>query len=227
MILTLIRVVILYLLIVISMRIMGKRQIGELHPTELVVTIILSEIAAIPLQDNEIPLLNSISAILLLVAFELISSLLIIKSVKFRKLLLGNSLIVIRDGKIDLEQMKRLRFSLEDLLETLRGKDIFDISEVQYAILETNGQVSVMLKPEYNPATAGQLGVPTEDCGVHRTVLYDGKIVADGFADCGLDEKKLLNMLKKKKLTPKDVVLMTANKAGEVNIVLKTGVIEG
>jgi len=218
--------VILYLLIIVSMRIMGKRQIGELQTSELVVTILLSELAAIPLQDNKIPMLNSVLAILLLVAFEVLGSVFIVKSSKFRQIFLGNSLIVIRDGRIDIPQLKRLRLSIEDLLESLRGKDIFDISEVQYAILETNGQISVMLKPEHKTATAKMLKLPITDNGVHCTVVYDGKIVTSNFSDCNMNEHRLHDILNRKNLTLKDVMLMTADRAGNLNIIIKTGGIE-
>ena len=142
------RTVILYIVIIVSMRILGKRQIGELQPAELVITILLSEILAIPMQDTSLPLMNTIIPVLLLVGFEIIISILNLKSVKFRSAMQGNPLIVIREGKIDQKQLKELRFTTDDLLEELRKKDIFDISEVWYAIVETDGTLSVMLKAD-------------------------------------------------------------------------------
>ena len=129
------RTVILLIIIVIAVRIMGKRQIGQLQPAELVVTILLSEIAATPMQDNDIPMLNSVVAILVLVALEIIMSALSLKSIKIRGVLQGNSVILIKDGEIQQNQMKRLRFTLDDLLEALRQKDVFDVSLLStYAI---------------------------------------------------------------------------------------------
>ena len=142
------RTVILYIVIIASMRILGKRQIGELQPAELVITILLSEILAIPMQDTSLPLMNTIIPVLLLVGFEIIISILNLKSVKFRSAMQGNPLIVIREGVIDQKQLKELRFTTDDLLEELRKKDIFDVSQVWYAIVETDGTLSVMLKAD-------------------------------------------------------------------------------
>ena len=130
MLITLFRSIILYVLIIAAVRIMGKRQIGELQPTELVITIMISEIAAIPMQDNGLPLFNSIIPILVLVAFEIILSVINMKSMRFRRVMEGNSIIVIRDGKVDQAALKKLRITTDDLTESLRQKDVFDISEV-------------------------------------------------------------------------------------------------
>ena len=167
MLVTLVRALILYVLIIICMRIMGKRQLGELQPTELVITILLSEIAAIPMQDNALPLGNSIVAVLLLVALEVINSVVVLKSSRCRSFLQGNSIVVIRDGVIDQKQLKRLRFTMDDLFDQLRQKDVFDISDVRYAIVETNGQLSVMLKPEKETVTAEMADIQNETKGLH------------------------------------------------------------
>ncbi|NLB36806.1 MAG: DUF421 domain-containing protein, partial [Clostridiales bacterium] len=144
---TLLRVVIIYILVIVSVRLMGKRQIGEMQPTELVITILLSEVAALPIQDSSQPIINSIVAVLLLVSFEIINSILSLKIGKYRTLVQGNSLIVIRNGVIDQKQILRLRLTVDDLLESLREQGVFDIKDVEYAILETNGKISVLLKP--------------------------------------------------------------------------------
>lgn len=148
---TLIRTGIIYILIIAAVRLMGKRQIGELQPSELVITILISEIAAIPLQDNGMPLVNTLVSIFLLIALEIISSVLNMKSGKFRDFMQGHSIILIRDGKLDQKKLTQLRFTMDDLLEALRQKDIFSIDEVQYAVVETNGTLSVLLKPENRP----------------------------------------------------------------------------
>ena len=147
-----IRTLILFVVIIFGLRLMGKRQIGQLQPAELVITILLSEIAATPMQDNDISMLNSVVAIMILVSLEIIMSAISLKSMSFRGLLQGNSIVIIKDGVIDPGQMKRLRFTLDDLLEALRQKDVFDIEEVEYAVVETNGTLSVLLKPCYRPA---------------------------------------------------------------------------
>lgn len=216
-----IRTVILYIAVITCVRVMGKRQIGELQPSELVITILISEIAAIPMQDADIPLINTIVPFLILVSLEIITSAISIKSQKFRNLMQGNSLVIIRNGVLDQKQIKRLRLSVEDILEALRKKDIFNISDVLYAIIETDGSISVMLKPEKQTATAEMVNASLQSNGIYVTVIDDGKILQDQFQDCNMDTKKLNKILKKNKVDLKDVLLMTANSNGETNIIKK------
>ena len=140
---TIIRTLIIYLLVVLTVRLMGKRQIGEMQPAELVITILLSEIAAVPVQDNSIPMLNSIAAILLLASLEIIQSAVSLKSKSFRKMCDGSPVTVVTNGKVDYAQLKKLRLTYEDLSGALRQKDVFDMKEVATAIVETNGAISV------------------------------------------------------------------------------------
>ena len=203
------------------MRIMGKRQLGEIQPTELVITILLSEIAAIPMQDNALPLGNSIVAVLLLVALEVINSVVVLKSSKCRSFLQGNSLVVIRDGVVDQKQLKRLRFTMDDLFDQLRQKDVFDISDVRYAIVETNGQLSVMLKPEKETVTAEMADIPNETKGLLCMVINDGKFLKRSFKECETDEEKLYDILKKENTEINEVLFMVADKEGNYTIVKK------
>ena len=203
------------------MRIMGKRQLGELQPTELVITILLSEIAAIPMQDNALPLGNSIVAVLLLVALEVINSVVVLKVPGVRSLLQGNSLVVIRDGVIDQKQMKRLRFTMDDLFDQLRQKDVFDISDVRYAIVETNGQLSVMLKPEKENVTAEMADLPNETKGLLCMVINDGKFLKRSFKESDMDEEKIYSILEKEKTALEEVLFMVADKEGNYTIVKK------
>ncbi len=221
MLVTLVRALILYVLIIICMRIMGKRQLGELQPTELVITILLSEIAAIPMQDNALPLGNSIAAVLLLVAMEIINSVIVLKSTSFRSFLQGNSLVVIRDGVIDQKQLKRLRFTVDDLLDRLRQKDVFDISDVRYAIVETNGQLSVMLKPEKETVTAEMARLQNKTKGLLCMVINDGRFLKRSFKECDMDEEKLCSILKKENTEMDEVLFMVADKYGNYTIVKK------
>lgn len=200
---------------------MGKRQLGELQPTELVITILLSEIAAIPMQDNALPLGNSIVAVLLLVALEVINSVVVLKSSKCRSFLQGNSLVVIRDGVVDQKQLKRLRFTMDDLFDQLRQKDVFDISDVRYAIVETNGQLSVMLKPEKETVTAEMADIPNETKGLLCMVINDGKFLKRSFKECETDEEKLYDILKKENTEINEVLFMVADKEGNYTIVKK------
>ncbi len=220
---TLIRTVILYIMVVITMRILGKRQIGELQPTELVITLLLSEIIAVPMQDNDIPLTNTIIPILVLVGFEILISVISLKSVKIRTVIQGHSLVVIRDGKLDLKQIKKLRFTIDDVLEALRQKDIFDISKVQYAVVETNGSMSVMLKPEYETVTREDLKIKTENTGLPCSVIIDGTVMKNEFQDCNLTEEKFNKMLKKEKIAVENTLLMTVDKKGKITVIGKDG----
>ena len=148
-----IRALIVYIVVIFSVRLMGKRQLGELQPSELVITILVSNIATLSLEDTEIPLLRGILPILALVCFEVIVSWGSLKSVKLRRLISGSPKIIIREGEIDQEMLHALRFSVDDLMSTLRTSGVFSVDEVQFAIVETNGSVSVYQKSEEQPAT--------------------------------------------------------------------------
>ncbi len=198
---------------------MGKRQLGELQPTELVITILLSEIVSIPMQDNGVPLVNSLLAVVLLVCFEIISSAICLKSAKLRSVIEGNSLVVIRDGIIDQKQLKKLRLSVDDLLDQLRQKDIFDISDVRYAIVETNGQLSTMLKPEKENVTAEMIEYQGNCKGLLCMVINDGKMLKNSFKECKMNPNKLADILKKEKIRLEDVFFMLADKEGNYTIV--------
>ena len=131
---TIVRAAILYIFVILMVKLMGKRQIGQLQPAEFVITILISEIVTVPMQDNSLPLLSSVMAVLLLVSLEILLSAASLKFMKLRTAVEGNSIIVIRDGNIDQQQLKRLRLTIDDLTEALRQKDVFDISDVQYAL---------------------------------------------------------------------------------------------
>ena len=158
MIITIIRLAILYCVITAAIRLMGKRQVGELQPTELVVTILLSELVAIPIQDNSLPMTTALIAAAVLVSLEILSSLISMRSKKFRTLTQGNSVPVIDKGRVDFNRLRDLRITYDDLLEALRLKDVFDITQVDVCMIETNGQISVQLKPEFQPLEKGKWG---------------------------------------------------------------------
>ena len=221
MLISLIRVGILYFFIIVCMRLMGKRQLGELQPTELVITILLSEIASIPIEDNGVPLINSIFAVLLLVSLEIINSAACLKSVKLRTIVEGNPIIVVRDGKIDQKMLRQLRFSSGDLIEQLRQKDVFDINDVKFAIVETNGQLSVMLKDSKQPITPEFLDSQVEDKGFQAMVINDGKILKKAFKDCNMDGKKLKNILKNNNVRLNEILFMLADNKGNYTIIRK------
>lgn len=221
MLITIIRTLILYVLLLIIMRLMGKRQIGQLQPVELVITILISEVAAIPMQDNDIPMLNSVISVLLLVAFEIIISVISMKSVRFRSLLQGNSIVIIKDGILQQKQLKRLRYTVDDLLEALRGKDVFDISDVQYAIVETDGTLNILLKPEKRGITVGDTNIEADNSGLQSVIICDGRMIESDMTGCGMTKEKLDVILKEKGLGQKDILLMSSDKNGNMIIIRK------
>ncbi len=211
---TLVRATILYFTIIFLIRLMGKRQIGELQPSELVITILLSEIASIPMQDNSVPILNSVVALLALVAYEIFTSVLGLKSYKLRSFMQGHPVIVIRDGKIDLKALKKLRMSVNDLVSALRQKDVFDISQVSFAIFETNGKISVLLKPEYRNSTAADLNLQPVDNGMPFAVVCDGKIIEDTVSEAEFDISTVKKLIISSKIPLEEILIMTVDKEG-------------
>lgn len=218
---TLIRTVILYVFAIISLRIMGKRQLGELQPSDLVVTLLISQIISIPIQDTDIPLVNTIIPILLLIGFEILTSVFNMKSIKFRSFMHGHPVVIINDGVLNQKLLKELRFTLDDLLESLRQKDIFDISQVQYAIVETNGQLSVLLKADYDTVTREDMNLSPSPQGYQCPVIIDGKIVDKDFEICSTNDKKIEKIVKKEKLQVKEILLMTVDNVGNHTIIRK------
>lgn len=218
---TIARAFILYLVVTVLLRLMGKRQIGELEPAEFVITMLISEIAAIPMQDNRTPIINSVIALFILVSLEIIISVINLKSVFFRGLTQGHPVIVIRDGSVDMKALARLRITLNDLLAALRQKDIFDITRVSYAVFETNGRISVLLKPQYANSTAKDLKLFPTDNGMPFAVVCDGKIIENALNESGKSKKFIEDNLNKHKIQLDEVIIMTVDKSGKVNILKK------
>lgn len=220
MLISLFRAVIIYVLIIISMRLLGKRQIGELQPSELVITILLSEVFAIPLQDTKIPLMSTIVSVLLLVGFEIILSFINLKSAKFRRVLEGNSVLIIKDGSLDQKALKKLRFTVDDLLEALRKKNVFDVSTVQYAVVETDGTLSIKLKSDFDSVTPTDLKLQKEQSTMQYLLISDGKLLSENLSSCGLTEKGLKIILDKNNLNQKDIFVMTCDK-NQKSVIIK------
>ena len=215
------RTIILIVFIVLALRIMGKRQIGQLQPSEFVVTIILSEIAAAPILDDNIPLLYSAVAICILVGIEILMSVVCLKSMWLRSVLQGNAVVLINNGKLDVKQMKRLRYTVDDIMEALRQKDVFNIDDVQFAVAETNGSLSVLLKPEKRTLTAEDVGKNGVAEAMACVVVADGQIIRSDFKYCGMTEEKLANLIKKSKLKTEDIFLLTVDLNGNTCFVRK------
>lgn len=221
MLITIIRTAILYLFVTIAIRLMGKRQIGDMQPNELVVTLLISEIAAIPLQDANQPVLNGIVAIFVLVIVEIIMSVLTMKYMTLHKILSGKSVLIIKDGKIDQKAMKRVRLTVVDLVELLRGQNVFDISTVSFAILEVNGNLSVILKPEHRTVTPKDMKLKIKKDGLPLPVISDGKIVIESLRELKLSENTIKELAGMQHTKTEDVFLMTLDQYGNCYTVVK------
>lgn len=215
------RALILYMIVIFSVRLMGKRQIGELQPSELVITILVSNIATLPLEDFSIPLMMGIVPILSLVCFEVLMSWGTLKWRRLRRIVSGSPKIIVRDGKIDQHVLRELRFSLDDLMTSLRGSGVFDVAEVQFAIVETTGSISVYPKFYARPMT-------NEDAGKHGTdenppdvIITDGVVIEHGLNAAGLSERWLERLLQKKQLRVQDVFLLTARSTSDYHLIRK------
>lgn len=224
MIISLVRAIILYFFVIFSLRLMGKRQIGELQPSELVVTFLVSELATLPMQDADIPLVLSIVPIITLVFLEHITSYLCLKSVRLRRLLNGNPCIVIKDGKIDIKTLRSLRMSVDEILEELRINNITEIDDVKYAIIETNGQLSYVLYPKARNVTSGDLNLPTKDTSLPFIVVNDGFIIKKSLEELNKNVEWLIHHLKTVKKTEiSEVFLMTMDLDGNIFLQKKEG----
>lgn len=216
-----IRTILLYVVIILAVRAMGKRQISELQTSELVVTLLISDIASVPMQDSGQPLVSGLIPIAALVMCEIVISGLMLKSSKFRKLICGRPIIVINDGNVQQSEMRRLRMTTEDLFEQLRQKNVFSIQDVAYAIVETNGKLSVIKKPDKEQPTAGMLAVALPDTGIETVVVSDGVVSEFSLQLCGKSRDWLDGVLKGQCLGEKEIFLMTANTKGDYFIVKK------
>lgn len=214
----LIRTIILYLILIIGLRLSGKRQIGELEPIELVLTMLLSDLASVPMQDFGIPLLNGVIPILTLLSLSALFSYFSLRSVRFRTLVCGEPAVIIKDGKLLQNAMRHNRLTLDELLEELRSQGISRMEDVKYAILETNGQLSVLLRADCQPITANQLGqVVDDDVFLPTVIVNDGRLLRGNLKQCGLDEAWLQKQLTEHHLAgTQDIFLLTLDSAGHI-----------
>lgn len=217
----LIRAVLLYIVIALCLRLMGKRQLGELQPSELVVTILISNIAAIPVEDSSVPMIMGVVPIVTLVCLDVIVSGIMLKSSKMRKLIIGSPRIIISDGKILQNEMKRLRYTVDDLMESMRNEQIFDVSQIHYAIVETTGKINFLLKKDYQPAEKQDIGAGGSTENPPSVIIRDGIRDNEQMRLLGLGEMWLTKTLREKNLSEKGVFLMTADKNGKFSIIEK------
>ncbi len=216
------RTAIIYFALLLAMRLMGKRQLGEMELSEFVVASLIADLASHPLQDVGIPMTNGLVPILTLFCFEILIAGVSMKSIRLRTLLFGRPSTLVTRGQIDQREMHANRFTVDELLQELRKQGMFDISQVEYAILETDGRLNVIPFPAELPATAGQLGLKTDDGGCPVIVVSEGHIIGKNLKTLGYDTAWLRDELKRKGYTePQEIYLMTVNHSGQSYIAEK------
>lgn len=191
------RTIILYIFVVIVMRIMGKRQIGELQPFELVIAIMLSELASVPMQDTGIPLIHGLIPILTLMSLEIMISFLTLKFRPLRKIICGTPSILIKHGKVEYDELKKQRFNLDDLMEELRMLGYLNIADIEYAIMETSGKISIIPKSDKAPVTKGDLKLNAPEDELPMEIILDGRLDEATLKKAGKDINWLYKELNK------------------------------
>ncbi len=215
MIVIVIRGIILYALIMASLRLMGKRQLGELQPSELVVTILISNIASLPLENLSAPMLAGVIPVITLVCLDVFMSGFMLKFHRFRRFVSGNPIILISHGKVNQKQLRSLRYTIDDLFEAMRESSIYDLNDVQYAIVENNGKINFYEKQQQGS---------TDNLNPPEIIIRDGVIDHKGLIECGLNTNWLEKTVKENKLKVNDIFLMTSDEKANYNIIKKDGI---
>ena len=210
------RVIILYILVLIIMRIMGKREIGQLQPFELVISIMIADLASIPMADTGIPITSGIIPILALLILQSIISFFNLKSIRAREIICGKPRILIYRGKIDEKALKKEKFTVNELQERLRGNNMFNMGDVEYAILETSGQISVILKPEKRNLIPNDLKIKPEYEGIPYDLVIDGKVMKNNLEAIGKDYNWLKKETSKFEMKPEDALIITFDGANQM-----------
>ena len=211
-----VRTVVIYLVLIAAVRLMGKRQIGQLEASEFVVTMLAANLAALPVEDPEFSMTEGITAIVVIVILERLLSLGAMGSIRFRKLLCGKPVILIDNGKILRENLRRTRIHLDELTEHLRQKDVLDIRSVRYAILETNGSLSVFLWAGQRPATAKEAGIKAREELLPVTIVSDGKLMKENLPVAGKDRAWVEKVLRQRGAALEDTLLLTVDAADRI-----------
>ena len=224
MLLAYLRTVILYLILIAVIRLMGKRQIGQMEASEFVVTMLVANLAAIPMQDEAIPLFSGLVPILTVLGIELLLSVLCVRSIRLRQFLCGKPVILIENGRLLQKNLQKTRVTVDELTELLREKDILDLNTVQFAILETSGRLSVFPFPQERPATAKEANIPVNEQFLPITIVSDGHLLQHNLRISGKDINWLQKTLKKRNTTLQETFLLTVDGAGEICWFPKEGV---
>ncbi len=211
----LIRTVVLYLFIVVGIRLLGKHQIGQLEPSELVLTLIIADLASVPMQDNGIPLVSGLIPIVVLLSLASILSVLCTRSIRFRTLLCGKPTIVVENGQVLEPELKKTRLTLDELMEELRMQGYTDFRAIKFALLETNGQLSVLPYAAEKPATAAQMGITTQETGLPVVLISDGRLLEHNLRGRGYEHVWLEKQLASYGMTsPAQAFLLTVDEEG-------------
>lgn len=216
MILSYLRTAILYLVLILSVRLMGKRQVGQMEPSEFVVTMLVANLASIPMQDAGIPLFTGLVPILTVLGAELVLSAAAVYSVRLRRLLCGKPVILIENGHILQDNLRSTRITADELTGHLRLKEVLDLKTVQYAILETNGALSVFLYPSAQPASAKAAGIPTGRQSLPVTVIEEGHLLRENLTLAGKDDRWVERVLKSHNSTIERTFLLTVDRQDQI-----------
>ena len=216
MLIILVRTIILYILVLIVMRFMGKREIGQLQPFELAISIMIADLATIPMSELGIPITNGIIPILGLLLMHLLISVLNMKSIKFRQIICGKPNILIYRGKIDEKALKKERFTINELEERLRGANIMNLGDVEYAILETSGQITVIPKPNKRTTIPEDFNIEPEYEGIPYDLVIDGEIMRKNLLKIGKDEIWLKKQLEKFNIKSEEALVVTFDGKGNI-----------
>ncbi|MBQ2687518.1 MAG: DUF421 domain-containing protein [Clostridia bacterium] len=221
MLILILRTVLLYFFVIMAVRIMGKRQLSEMQTTELVITLIIADIASIPMQNTSQPLLTGVIPILILISAEIIISIIMMKSSKIRNLICGKPEVLINDGNLCQNTLRALRLTTEDLCVQLRQLGVYNLNDVQFCIIEPNGKLSVQLKPEKRSPNCEQLSIAVQDTGIEAVIISDGELLKNSMKLCNVDKDWINQVLSKEGLSKDEVMIMTANRLKEYSIIRK------
>lgn len=216
MLITFFRAIVLYLIVLVVMRLMGKREIGQLQPFELAISIMIADLASIPMTEIGIPIFNGIVPILGLLVMHLIISLINLKSLKAREIICGKPSILIYRGKINEKELKKERFTINELEERLRGNNVVNLGDVEYAILETSGQVTVIQKPEKRNTIPEDFNIVPEYEGIPYDLVVDGKVMNKNLKAIGKNYNWLKKQVEKFNIKPEEALVVTIDGKGQI-----------
>lgn len=218
------RVIMVYLVLLLATRIMGKREIGELSNTDFVVAVVVAELATLPITNMQLHILHSVLPIVIITVLQILTSFLCLKSNRFRHFIYSTPNVLIAEGKMQMREMRKARYNIDDLLSQLRQNGIFDIAEVDYAILETSGELTVSLKPQYRPVTLQdmELKPPKEKWSMPITLIDDGEINTAGLSEAKINEQWLVDYLKKRGIKEvREVFFASLRTNGEIYLMTR------